>query len=136
MAYQDILDKKSFEFIFSLTIVLWLLELSTDLPSSYQFLGWLLTLLIVIIFCVSTQILEIYEKEPDLSINKENAKGNMDVCILIGLALLGVFFILAYNTIENTNGHFLNFMTKLGVLSFAWLSSSTIGSFVYSLLMR
>ena len=136
MAYQDILDKKSFEFIFSLTIVLWLLELSTDLRSSYQFLGWLLTLLIVIIFCVSTQILEIYEKEPDLSINKENAKGNMDVCILIGLALLGVFFILAYNTIENTNGHFLNFMTKLGVLSFAWLSSSTIGSFVYSLLMR
>lgn len=134
MAHQDKLDKKSFELIFSLTIVVWLLDLSTALPTSYQYLGWLLTLLIVIIFCVSTQILEIIENEPELSMNKENQKGNMDVCIFIGLLFLGIFLLLAYNTIEY--GPFVNFMTKIVVLSFAWLSSPTIGSFMYSLLAR
>ena len=141
---HDELDTKAFEFVFSLTIVVWLLDLSKILPNMYEAIGWLITLAMVILFCVTAQsikkvntMINTDENKPYITIQDEKYSGYTDKNLFIGFFCLTFFFILVFFT----NNWYLNdyknvdnsFCAKFLVLSFGWFISGSMDSLIYNI---
>lgn len=140
MAHGE-LDTKAFEFVFSLTIVVWLLDLSKFLPNMYEAIGWLITLAMVILFCVTSQsikkvntMINTDENKPYITIQDEKYSGYTDNNLFIGFFCLALFFMLAVFTNNwHLNDFDNSFCAKFLVLSIGWFISGSMDSFIYNI---
>ena len=140
---HDELDTKAFEFVFSLTIVVWLLDLSKILPNMYEAIGWLITLAMVILFCVTAQsikkvntMINTGENKPYITAEDEKYSDDAEKYLWYGFFCLIFFFVLAVFT-NNWHNEYKNFdwsfFTKYLVLLVSWYISGSMDSFIYSI---
>lgn len=139
---HDELDTKAFELVFSLTIVVWLLDLSKDLPTKYEAVGWIITLIMVILFCIIVQhakkmnsVVNTSKWFPSITIQDEKHSLAVQRHQNIGGVLLIIFLELA---IYSNNWHLnrfnefdYSFFAKFLVLLIGWSSSSMVDSYIY-----
>ena len=142
---HDELDTKAFELVFSLTIVVWLLDLSKDLPTKYEAIGWLTTLIMVILFCLivqhTTKVNSNTIKEyPHLTKQDEKHSHEVQNYIIFGNIILLYFLLLAtylncwhINKFSEFN---YSFLAKYVVLVLGWSLSASTDSFIYNIMTK
>lgn len=125
------LDTKAFELVFSLTIVVWLLDLSKSLPPILEFIGWFITLGMVILFCLNAQLIKEIEQrnedKPFISAAHDNFKNEIEKHLRYGIIVITIFLVIIvlarWNNIENLDS---SIFPKFLVLYFAWIISATL----------
>jgi len=135
------LDTKAFELVFSLTIVVWLLDLSKDLPTKYEAAGWVITLIMVILFCSIVQhtkkvnsVASTMEWFPYITTQSEKHTRVIRNYQHIGGVLLIIFLELAVYSnnwhLNRFNEFDYSFVAKYSVLFFGWYFLSMLDSYI------
>ena len=134
--HRSELETKAFEFVFSLTIVVWLLDLSNSIGSPYIAVGWFFTLLLVILFCINIQTIKDMKSKKDndnLYVTKSSGISSIkaDINLCLGIFILVIFNLIVHLT--NNSGDIENYNAihyKFIVVGIAWGFSSTLDGYI------